>query len=92
LSVSGDFVVAYTGVVSVGIAFTLQVICQKHCHPARAAMIMSLEAIFAALAGYLILNQSLTTRALFGCGLILLGVLMVQLLPMMGKKIPENQS
>ncbi len=47
---------------------------------------MSLEAVFAALAGYLVLNQTLTARALIGCFLILLGVLMVQLVPMMSKK------
>lgn len=44
--------VAYAGLMSVGIAFTLQVVCQKHCPPAPAAIIMSLEAVFAALVGY----------------------------------------
>lgn len=78
--------IAYTGVMSVGIAYTLQVVCQKHCPPAPAAIIMSLEAIFAALAGYIVLNQILTVRALIGCCLILSGVLMVQLLPMMTKR------
>jgi drug/metabolite transporter (DMT)-like permease len=71
---------------SVGIAYTLQVICQKHCPPAPAAMIMSLEAVFAALAGYLILNQTLTVRAMLGCGLILLGVILVQILPILGQR------
>jgi len=47
---------------------------------------MSLEAVFAAIAGYLVLNQTLTARALIGCLLILLGVLMVQLVPMMRRK------
>jgi drug/metabolite transporter (DMT)-like permease len=47
---------------------------------------MSLEAVFAALAGYLVLNQTLTARALLGCSLILGGVLMAQLVPMMSKK------
>jgi drug/metabolite transporter (DMT)-like permease len=78
--------VAYAGLMSVGIAFTLQVVCQKHCPPAPAAIIMSLEAVFAALAGYLVLHQTLTGRALIGCALILAGVLMAQLLPMMGRK------
>ena len=78
--------VAYAGLMSVGIAFTLQVVCQQHCPPAPAAIIMSLEAVFAAIAGYLVLNQTLTARALLGCFLILLGVLMVQLVPMMMKK------
>jgi drug/metabolite transporter (DMT)-like permease len=58
------------------------VVCQKHCPPAPAAIIMSLEGVFAALAGFLILHQTLTARALLGCALILAGVLIVQLLPM----------
>lgn len=78
--------IAYAGFMSVGIAYTLQVVCQKRCPPAPAAIIMSLEAVFAAIAGYLVLNQSLTVRALFGCFLILFGVLMAQLVPMMSIK------
>jgi drug/metabolite transporter (DMT)-like permease len=65
--------------------YLLQVVCQKRCPPAPASIIMSLEAVFAALAGYLVLNQTLTGRAIIGCSLILSGVLMVQLVPMMGK-------
>jgi drug/metabolite transporter (DMT)-like permease len=71
---------------SVGVAFTLQVVCQKRCPPGPAAVIMSLEAVFAAVAGYLILQQTLTARALAGCGLILLGVLIVQLAPLWREK------
>ena len=77
--------IAYAGFMSVGVAYTLQVVCQKHCPPAPAAIIMSLEAVFAAIAGYLVLDQTLTGRAIAGCGLILCGVLIVQLLPMMRK-------
>ena len=47
---------------------------------------MSLEAVFAAIAGYLVLHQTLTGRALIGCILILLGVLVVQLVPMLKRK------
>jgi drug/metabolite transporter (DMT)-like permease len=79
-------VVAYAGVLSVGVAFTLQVVCQKHCPPGPAAVIMSMEAIFAALAGYMILNQTLSARAVAGCALILCGVLIVQLVPMLGRR------
>lgn len=74
--------VAYAGVMSVGIAFTLQVVCQKRCPPGPAAVMMSLEAVFAAIAGYLVLNQAITGRAIMGCGLILCGVLVVQLAPL----------
>jgi drug/metabolite transporter (DMT)-like permease len=83
---AASWAVAYAGIMSVGIAFTLQVVCQKRCPPAPAAIIMSMEAVFAAIAGYLVLNQKLTLRAFVGCCLILCGVLIVQLLPMMGKK------
>lgn len=71
--------IAYAGFLSVGLAYTLQVVCQKHCPPALASIIMSLEAVFAALAGYVVLHQILTGRAIIGCLLILAGVLMVQL-------------
>jgi drug/metabolite transporter (DMT)-like permease len=85
---SAAWPIAYAGLVSIGIGHTLQVICQKHCPPAPAAIIMSLEGVFAALAGYLILHQNLTARALFGCALILGGVLIAQLLPLRKKPLP----
>lgn len=78
--------VAYAGFLSVAVAYTLQVVCQKRCPPAPASIIMSLEAVFAALAGYLLLNQTLSARAIIGCFLILSGVLLVQLVPMMGRR------
>ena len=83
---AGAGAVAFAGIMSVGVAFTLQVVGQKHCPPAPAAIIMSLEAVFAAIAGYLVLQQTLTGRALIGCILILVGVLVVQLVPMLKKK------
>ena len=83
---AGAGAVAFAGIMSVGVAFTLQVVGQKHCPPAPAAIIMSLEAVFAAIAGYLVLHQTLTGRALIGCILILLGVLVVQLVPMLKRK------
>jgi len=83
---AGAGALAYAGFMSVGVAFTLQVICQKRCPPAPAAVIMSMEAVFAALAGYLILKQKLSGRAILGCALILCGILIVQLVPMIGKR------
>ncbi|MFV7783681.1 DMT family transporter [Shewanella marisflavi] len=70
---------AYAGLVSVGVAYTLQVLAQKHAHPAHAAIILSLETVFAAIGGVLFLGESLSGRALFGCGLMLLGMLISQL-------------
>lgn len=80
---AGFGAVAYAGIMSVGIAFTLQVVCQKRCPPGPAAVIMSLEAVFAALTGYLVLDQTLTRPALAGCALILCGTLLVQLVPIL---------
>ncbi len=60
---AGSRPVAYAGGFSVGIAFTLQIVCQKHCPLGPAAVIMSMKAVFAALAGYLVLNQTLTVGA-----------------------------
>jgi drug/metabolite transporter (DMT)-like permease len=77
--------IAYGGLMSVGIAFTLQVVCQKRCPPAPAAIIMSLESVFAAIAGYVVLHQTLTGRGILGCCLIFAGVLIAQLVPMMCK-------
>ena len=73
--------ILYGGVMSVGIAYTLQVVAQKVAPPTHAAIILSLEAVFAALAGWLILGEVLTTRGLFGCGLMLAGMVVSQLWP-----------
>ena len=69
----------YGGVLSVGIAYTLQVVAQKSAHPAHAAILLSLEAVFAALGGWIVLDEVLTTRAMLGCGLMLSGMLLSQL-------------
>jgi drug/metabolite transporter (DMT)-like permease len=71
--------ILYGGLFSVSIAFTLQVVVQKTAHPAHAAIIMSLETVFAAFGGWLILDEHLSSRALFGCVLMLCGMLFAQL-------------
>lgn len=70
--------ILYGGVLSVGIAYTLQVIAQKKAPPAHAAIILSLEAVFAAIGGWIILDEELGNRQLLGCGLMLLGMLFAQ--------------
>jgi drug/metabolite transporter (DMT)-like permease len=70
--------ILYGGILSVALAFTLQVVVQKHAHPSLAAIILSSEALFAALGGWLILNESLTTRGFFGCLLMLIGMIAAQ--------------
>jgi drug/metabolite transporter (DMT)-like permease len=71
--------ILYGGVLSVGVAYTLQVVAQRQAHPAHAAILLSLEAVFAAVGGWLILNESLPLRGLIGCGLMLAGMLLSQL-------------
>ena len=73
--------VLYAGLLSGGVAYTLGVIAQKHTPPAEAALIMCLESVFAALAGAVMLHERLTLTATVGCGLILLGVVMVEVGP-----------
>ncbi len=70
--------ILYGGILSVGIAYTLQVIAQKKASPAHAAIILSLEAVFAAIGGWLVLDEQLGYRAIIGCGLMLLGMLVAQ--------------
>jgi drug/metabolite transporter (DMT)-like permease len=70
--------ILYGGVFSVGIAYTLQVVAQKSAHPAYASIILSLESVFAAFAGWLLLNEYLSTRSLLGCALMLGGMIIVQ--------------
>lgn len=71
--------IAYGGVCSVGIAYTLQVVAQRKADPAHAAIVLSLEGVFAVLGGYLVLSETLSARSLFGCGLMLGGMLVSQL-------------
>jgi drug/metabolite transporter (DMT)-like permease len=71
--------VIYTAVFSVGIGYTLQVWAQRYTPPADAALILSLEAVFAVLTGWLFLSETLTLIQIFGCALILGGVLLTQL-------------
>ncbi len=72
--------VLYTGIFSVGIAYTLQIVAQQKTHPAHAAIILSLESVFAVLGGYYFLNEYISMRGLFGCSLMLAGMLLSQLL------------
>ncbi len=78
--------ILYGGLLSVGIAYTLQVVAQRDAHPAHAAILLSLEAVFAAMGGWLILGEIISARGLFGCGLMLAGMLLSQLWGLVGKK------
>lgn len=78
--------ILYAGLVSVGVAYTLQVVGQKSAKPAHAAIILSLESVFAALGGVWLLNESLSSRAWLGCGLMLAGMLLSQIRWPTGRK------
>jgi len=71
--------ILYGGFISVGIAYTLQLIGQRRTPPAHAAIILGLEAVFAALGGWAVLEETLSTRALTGCALMLAGAIVAQL-------------
>ncbi len=70
--------VVYVGVLSVAGGYTLQALGQKHAPAADAAIILSMEAVFAALFGYLFLNELFSSRQLLGCALILAAIAVVQ--------------
>ena len=70
--------ILYAGICSDGIAYTLQIVAQKTTDPTVASIIMSLESVFAALGGWLILSESLSPVELFGCALVFAAVLLSQ--------------
>ncbi|UCD49958.1 MAG: DMT family transporter [Phycisphaerales bacterium] len=84
--------ILYGGVLSAGIAFTLQVVCQRTSPPSHAAIIMSLETVFAALAGWLVLGERLGLRGLIGCVLMLTGLMVVQLPPLLGPRLDSRET
>lgn len=72
------FSIFYGGVFSAGIAFTLQIFGQKHAEPGPAAIIMSFESVFGALSGWLLLGEVMSASQVFGCVLMMAGVLTTQ--------------
>lgn len=69
----------YAGVLSMGVAYTLQIVGQKHLEPTTASLIMSLESVIAALCGWLILHETMTGFELLGCGLVFAAVVISQI-------------
>ena len=85
--------ILYAALMSTGIAYTLQVVAQQDAKASHAAIILSSEAMFAVLAGWLILDEVLTVRGLWGCALIMSGMLISQLLPELRlKRLTNNVS
>lgn len=76
--VSAAVPILYGGLMSVGIAYTLQVVAQKDAKPSHAAIALSMEAVFAAIGGIILLGESMGIRGYFGAFLMLLGMLLSQ--------------
>ena len=74
--------IVYAGLLSTGVAYTLQMVGQKYTSPVVASLILSLEAVFAALAGFFVLNETMTSREFLGCAIVFLA--------MIGSQIPTD--
>ncbi len=70
---------AYTGILSTGLAYTTQMLGQKYIKPTVASLIMSLESVIAAIAAWLIIGQALSLREMLGCALVFVGVIIAQI-------------
>ena len=79
------FEILFTGIISAGIGYTLQIIAQQKANPAPAAIILSMESVFAAIAGWYMINEILDQNKIFGCIAIFAGVVIVQIIPTMIK-------
>ena len=71
--------ILYAGALSSGVGYTLQIVAQKDTPPVLASLLMSLESVFAVLAGWLILGQTLTAKELCGCGLMFAAIILAQI-------------
>lgn len=71
--------ILYLGIFSIGMGFTFQILGQRHANATAAAIIMSLESVFGALAGWVWLGETLSPRGIMGCALMLLGMTLAQL-------------
>ena len=71
--------ILYAGALSVGVAYTLQIVAQREAPPGHVAIILSLEAVFAAVGGGLLLGERLGSRGLIGCALMLAGAVVSKL-------------
>ena len=71
--------ILYAGILSCGVAYTLQIVAQKNYDPTVASLLLSLESVFSVLAGWVILHQALSPREIFGCVLVFIAIILVQL-------------
>ena len=71
--------IAYAGLLSGAVGYTLQIVAQKHADPTVASLLMSLESVFSALAGWILLREALSAWELLGCALVFASVILSQL-------------
>ncbi len=76
--IDGIIPILYGGIMSAGVAFTLQIVAQRQAPPAHAAIILSLESVFAVLAGWMILSETMAGREIVGCALMFSGMITAQ--------------
>ena len=81
--------ILYCGVMSGGVGYTLQIVAQRFTDPTVASLLMSLESVFAALAGALLLGERMSPRELAGCGIMFVAIVLVQL-PLPGNRKGEE--
>lgn len=82
--------ILYTGVLSSGVGYTLQIIGQKGVNPTVASLVLSLESVISVLAGWVILGQSMSSREILGC-VLMFGAIILAQLPERKKKIQLNE-
>jgi len=71
--------ILYAGILSCGVAYTLQIVAQQNYDPTIASLILSLESVFSVLAGWVILHEALSPREILGCVLVFIAIILVQL-------------
>ena len=81
----------YVGIMSTGVAYTLQIIGQRFVKPSTAVITLSLEGVFAAITAWIILSQILTSIQIIGCSLIIVGVLVAQLIPLLNQDAADQR-
>ena len=89
--VSAAVPILYCGLMSGGVGYTLQIVAQRWTDPTVASLLMSLEAVFAALAGAVILGERMTSRELIGCAVMFLAIILVQI-PLPRKPSREGEA
>lgn len=85
--VSAVIPILYCGVVSGGIGYTLQIVAQKYTDPTIASLLMSMESVFAVVAGAILLRERMSSRELFGCVMMLAAIVLVQIPLPKGRRV-----